>query len=331
MRVLYVSDRGEGGIKRHVQCLRSCLPPEVERYTIGEDEPFAGKNGHDVREWLQIRRVVKWFRPDIVHFHTPCFLMALYVRLFSKAKIVCSWHTPTNGNVGLGVKVFFAILGKNCYFLPVSGATWAGLKKWLPYAQGEVFFNPLKRVVSCQELGVSGVTTNPLTTNHFTVGMVGRNADQKDWPSFHRVEELVKAKMPSVKFLNAGENGMCDGRAAIREMDVFVMTSKHEQLPTTMLECFAEGTPICGFVPEGGTQEVLDFSKGPLKSVFVKERDCGKLAKMVAELLQSPERRQALVEDGRQILEGHFDAEENCHGQLMAVYQRLMGETRKMK
>ena len=29
----------------------------------------------------------------------------------------------------------------------------------------------------------------------FIVGMVGRNADVKDWPSFHKVEKLVKDKV----------------------------------------------------------------------------------------------------------------------------------------
>lgn len=78
MRVLFVSDRRDGGIKRHVRCLRSCLPPEVEHYTIGEDEPFSGKSGHDWRELAQICRAVRRFKPDIVHFHTPNLLMATY-------------------------------------------------------------------------------------------------------------------------------------------------------------------------------------------------------------------------------------------------------------
>lgn len=54
MRILFISDRQEGGIKRHMQCLRRCLPLEVEHYTIGEDESFAGKSGHDLREFVQI-------------------------------------------------------------------------------------------------------------------------------------------------------------------------------------------------------------------------------------------------------------------------------------
>jgi len=315
MKVLYISDRREGGIKRHVQCLRTCLPPEVSHYTIGEDEPFVGKSGHDVRAWFQIRRVVKTFNPDIVHFHTPNLLMALYVRLFSKVKRVCSWHTPTNRPVSRSQRLFFSVLGK-CYYLPVSGATWDGLKKWLPKAMGEVFFNPLK---------ISGQFEEKKSGSPRVVGMVGRAVDQKDWPGFHTVEKFVHGQMPEVRFLNAGEHELCDGRAAIRAMDVFVMTSKHEQLPTTMLECFAEKTAICGFIPVGGTQEVLDFSSGPLKSVFIKERDCRELADIVMRLLRDESLRQSLVEDGWQILTRHFDADKNVKGQLMSIYRKILG------
>ena len=82
MRILFVSDRRDGGIVSHVRCLQQCLPSEVETFTIGKggDEEFAGKCGHDLREFWQMRRVIKAFRPDIVHFHIPALLMVLYVR-----------------------------------------------------------------------------------------------------------------------------------------------------------------------------------------------------------------------------------------------------------
>lgn len=170
MRVLLISDRQDGGIKRHVQCLRNCLPTEVEHYTIGEDEPFAGKNGHDWREFVQICRVIRKFKPDIVHFHTPNFLMALGARVLG-CKFVCSWHTPTNHRMSIKTRVFFWLLGRKCYFLPVSSATWEGLKNWLPYAKGEVFYNPLKIDK------IQGVIMED--NGRFVIGLLGRFADQK--------------------------------------------------------------------------------------------------------------------------------------------------------
>ena len=248
----------------------------------------------------------------------------------------------------MGQRLFFRLLGEDCYYLPVSTPTWEGLRQWLPSAHGEVFFNSIN-LSTFQPFNLS--TFQPF---NLTVGMVGRNADQKDWPAFHRVEELVKGKVSrfqgfkvselqglnlprtnqsnnqtisnqtisSVDFLNAGEESTCDGREAIAKMDLFVMTSKHEELPTTVLECFALGTPVCGFIPVGGMSDILKFSTGPLREVFVAGRSCEKLADIVLDLLAHPEKRQALIEDGRRILENHFDAEKNCRGRLMEIYEK---------
>ena len=366
-----------GGIAAHVKCLTESLPPDVERYVIGigGDEEFAGRNGHDIREWFQIRRVIKTFKPDVVHFHIPNLVMALYLRVRTLKpsnpqtlklsnpqtlepsnpqtfSLVCSWHTPTNRKLGLGQRLFFWLLGKDCYYLPVSTPTWEGLKRCLPWAKGEVFFNSIRIEGSkVREFESSKVKPSNLRTfelSNFIVGMVGRNADVKDWPSFHRVEEIVRGKVREfeglrvrgfeglkveelksaeiaggVEFLNAGEKEVCNGREAIAKMDLFMMTSKHEQLPTTLLECFALGTPVCGFLPDGGTSDILGFSNGPVREAFIRERSCEKLADVVLDLMAHPEKRQALVDDGRQILLNHFDAEKNCRERLMRVYEGL--------
>ena len=57
-----------------------------------------------------------------------------------------------------------------------------------------------------------------------------------------------------------------------------------------------------------------------MREAFITERNCEKLADVVMDLLAHPEKRQAMVEDGRQILEEHFDAEKNVRGQLMRIY-----------
>lgn len=173
--------------------------------------------------------------------------------------------------------------------------------------------------------------------------MVGRNADQKDWPAFCAVAQLIKMDAPNsdlCDFIGVGvaeeeAKGFGDGakfvewkglqsngREWIGKMDLFVMTSKHEQLPTTALECFVMGTPICGFMPKGGICEILQFSKGPVRDAFIAERNCDKLSEIVMDLLAHPEKRQALIEDGWQIVQ-HFDAEKNVKGQLMRVYERV--------
>ena len=151
MRVLLISDRLDGGIKRHVQTLRACLPrEEVETYTIGEDEPFAGKNGHDIRELFQIRRVMHDFKPDIVHFHTAPFLILNYVKLCHllsfrcRPKLIYSCHTQTGYKPSLLSRILGLFDFCESYTLPVSQATWDGILKYNPKAKGEVFYNPIR-------------------------------------------------------------------------------------------------------------------------------------------------------------------------------------------
>lgn len=315
MKILYISDRRPGGIVNHVKCLTSCLPKEIGRYVIGfgGDEEFAGKNGHDIREFFQIRRVVKSFKPDVVHFNTIPLFMALYLKWVNRVSKVCAIHTPSAKCVAHDrATLNWAI--EPCYWLPVSKHNWDSFKSVYPRARGEVFFNPVRLSDFSSFVRVKNVA--PI------VGMVGRNAAQKDWPSFHKVESLVKVERPEVSFLNAGEVAPCDGRDAIAKMDVFMMTSLHEQLPTTVLECFALGVPICGFIPEGGMSDILALSNGALKTVFIAERKVEKLAQIVCQILDDADLRQRLVDDGRHIVETYFNAEKNVRGRLMEIYHQ---------
>lgn len=344
MRILYIGDRQMGGIRRHVQCLCAALPKEVLAYAIGEDEPFAGTSGHDVREWRQIRRVVREFRPNVIHFHIANFLMALYVRLFvpRTVKIFCTWHTPTTGSPSFGQRVFLRLLGSRCTFLPVSTPTAEGFRHWLPKAKVEVVYNPV-RIEAVKEKG-EGEWRND---SPFVVGMVGRAADQKDWPSFCSVADKLERRVgvgerrDKVRFWGVGvgedesksfgpsaekvewKGLQPNGREWIGKMDLFVMTSKHEELPTTLLECFAERTPVCGFLPCGGVSEILSFSNGSLREVFLSERNPARLVAVVQRLADDANARRRLVEDGWQIVTRHFDVAVVIR-RLLALYGKNM-------
>ena len=366
MRILYILPSGlMGGMERHVHCLAKSLQgaADCRVLIIGEEGPLGAamradgiavtalgcRNGHDLRIFPRLHRVMREFKPDIVHTQTLILFPSLYFKLFGrKTPYLLSIHMPTKRK-GVLAHLLWNWLGRRInYHLPVSSETWKMFRSVYPWAKGEVFFNPVRietslKVRKFESLKVNSQTLKPSNfqtfkpsnSPTFAVGMVGRNAEVKDWPSFHKVENLVKGRFEKfltcekcekcercgVEFLNAGEKEVCDGRAAIARMDLFVMTSKSEELPTVVLECFMLGTPICGFLPVGGIVDILQFSTGPVREAFIAERDCEKLADVVMDLLAHPEKRQALVEDGRQILEGHFDAEKNCKGQLMRVYE----------
>lgn len=335
MRILYISDRGKGGIKNHVKCLLECLKgvEGVESYCIGEDEPFAGKRGHDFAEWLQMRRVVKTFKPDVIHLHILPFWMCLYIKLFVRVPCFVSLHTPFDNKPPLRDRILHWLV-KTAYCLPVSSATWVGFQKWFKNVKGEVFFNPVLITDSiCR-------TPSPVANSFPVVGLVGRFADVKDWPSFANVAHKVALQSSNVSFWGVGvsqdeaKSNLGDlhkyvewkgfqpnGREWIGKMNLFVLTSKSEEMPTVVLEAFLMKTPICGFIPKGGMSDILSFSNGALKEVFIEERNSDKLAAIVLRLLGDDDLRRRVVEDGWQIVTNHFDAMKNCRGRLVEVYK----------
>lgn len=355
MRVLYVISTGIlGGIERHVQCLSRCLTEdrttgaEVKVLVLGEGGPiasalmadgidvvaFGAKSGHDLSLFLKFRRLMRGWRPDVVCPQMPMLVPMLYFNLFDRrTPLVRSIHTPTGRESRL-VGLVTGLLGRRYdRFLPVSGSTWKEYTAAHPWAsgRGEVFFNPLRLA-----------PPKPRTANSpLRVGMIGRIADQKDWGSFAAVAALGGAdfvaaggtREDAATLLGGNAPGLdavrwegrkSDGRAWIASLDLFVMTSKHEQLPTVILECFAEGTPVCGFIPEGGLSEILEFSEGPLRDVFIPRRDPAELSLIVRRLVGDVSLRAALAADGRRIAERHFDAEKNCRGRLMEIYREAI-------
>ena len=335
MKVLYIINTGlVGGLQRHVLCLMESLKGVAETAVVINAEiesqvvdmfansglkvyRLCGRSGHDWRIVGRFRKALQDFKPDIIHAHGLPVFCLLYLCLFNRrVSVLHSLHTPPR-KPSIGNWLIWKLLEcRVAYWLPVSSSTWARFQKWHNAVRGEVFFNPVR-------VEPQNTRTIRKEADGFVVGMVGRNTDQKDWPSFHRVEQLVKERMPGVTFLNAGEESVCDGRAAILSMDLFVMTSKHEQLPTTVLECFMLGTPICGFLPDGGTKDILEFSAGAVRNAFINGRECAELARLVEALILDVERRQNMVDDGWNILIKHFDAENNCQGHLMNIYRRF--------
>ncbi len=378
MRVLYLINAGiMGGRERHVMTLVKSLPKEIEycicavssgeateaMRQVGLDvRVLGGRSGHDLRVLPRFIRLLREYKPDVVHAHSAALLPYMAMRFFPKIAFVQSVHGPSISGVEWAARrksiawkmksILARILQrKPDYFLPVSQATWDEFKIVYPDAKGEVFFNalnlgalPAPRRSRGDRPTEDASQQNP-STRRRVVGMVGRMADQKDWPSFAKVADLLKARMPELEIWgvgaseewareNVGEDARYvkwfgtrqDARELIAQMDVFVMTSKHEQLPTTMLEAFAMHVPVVGFLPEGGTIEVLALAQGCEAALMDKERDCGRVADSVIRILSDTVLYADMVREGDRIVHEYFDMKKLCATQLLDVYRRLVGK-----
>lgn len=269
------------------------------------------------------------------------------LRGLRRLRVFSTIHTPSASQ---HVQFSRAVLNwavEPCYWLPVSGPNWNNFRTRYPKAKGEVFFNPVK-------IGVAGSRSRTAEgEKSFVVGMVGRNAAQKDWPAFCSVANELADELgrrvgewrDKVRFWGVGvgedeakafgsgaekvewKGLQPNGQEWTAKMGLFVMTSQHEEMPTVILEAFQVGTPVCGFIPRGGMSDVLALSNGALKEVFIEERDCVKLAQIVQRLTNDADLRRRVIEDGWQILTQHFDAEKNCRGRLMELYHLGKVET----
>lgn len=387
MKVLYITDGGPGGISSHVNCLAQCLKGIAEvkvciayrtdylkEMLDGSDIPYVlwkCTSGHDPRMVGQVIKTLLEFKPDIVHFHDIPFFAALCIKVWRMLqrlicrrvgfKVFTSIHLPSLIHPWFSRRLLnWAV--EPCFWLPVSGPNWQNFKTCYPKARGEVFFNPI-RIKKDERNNIvrsNDMNKHVLNNKNFVVGMVGRNADQKDWPLFcsvaHEVRQsidgdvgglmsgVLKREISScsgVIFWGIGvgkseserfgigadavewKGLQSNGRKWIATLDLFVMTSKHEELPTTVLECFLEKTPICGCVPEGGMIDILNLSSGALRDVFLRDRSSEKLANVVCRLARDADLRQRVVEDGWQILTKYFDAEKNVQGRLLSLYKNV--------
>jgi glycosyltransferase involved in cell wall biosynthesis len=83
---------------------------------------------------------------------------------------------------------------------------------------------------------------------------------------------------------------------------LYLMSSRLEGLPTTILEAYACGTPVIATDCPSGPSEMLAGGAG----VLVPVDDAGAMADAIGLLLQSPQRRQALADKGRRALQRYL-------------------------
>jgi glycosyltransferase involved in cell wall biosynthesis len=179
------------------------------------------------------------------------------------------------------------------------------------------------------------------------VGGVGRLARGKDWVSFLRVAGLLSKMRGDVRFEIVGGGPLrspleetarrlglagkvswrgfrADALELISHFDVFLLTSIYETGPITLLEAFALRVPVAGFIPRGGTREILGFCTKPA-GAFVEERSPELLARAVSELLDNPQQAAVKADEGYRVVREHFDMA-RIAVQVTRVYEEVLSD-----
>jgi glycosyltransferase involved in cell wall biosynthesis len=158
------------------------------------------------------------------------------------------------------------------------------------------------------------------------VGMIACFKPQKAPLDFVRIAQLVKAKIPQVKFIMIGDGELKPAMEAlirrlsltdtvkllgwrddipvmIRLMDVCVLTSLWEGLPRVILEAFVSGVPVVA-TPADGTREII---KNGLTGFLVGFHDLPAFAAQIIACLEYPEKNKTVTDSAVKLVTGSFN------------------------
>ena len=167
-----------------------------------------------------------------------------------------------------------------------------------------------------------------LSPNHLVVGNVGRLREEKGHSILLDSAVIVKAQKPNVKFVIIGSGGLWDSlhqkaeRLELSEtvifagprqdveslygiMDLFVLPSLWEGLPTVILESMASGVAVVATdIP--GTRELIQAGQ---TGWLAKPRDPVSLAACILEALNNPTKRATFAQIALQDVVPRFSME----------------------
>lgn len=196
----------------------------------------------------------------------------------------------------------------------VARAVWRGN---LPPAQAPRF-GTLARLVPVKDLdlflAVAAVVRVSLPG--VRIALIG------DGPQRERLAEIIRERGLEPWVTLSGE--VRPGREALRELDVFLLTSVSEGIPMSVLEAMAAGLPVVA-TRVGGMPEVVE--EGVTGYLVARDGEteaiAATLARRVTELLIDADLRRSLGEAGRHRVETRFSASAAA-GRLLAAYERCL-------
>jgi glycosyltransferase involved in cell wall biosynthesis len=318
----FVATLREGDVPVHL------VPMRREPHPVG-----------DLRALVALLRLARQY--DVIHAHSSKagFLARLAARMAGVPAVV---YTPNAfsflGNPGaLKSRVYFALERFAARFTDVliacSPSEAAAAERLLPRERIRVIPNAVDvgAFVPGARCPVPGTEESPSDrapgTGHRapTVGMVARMAPQKAPEIFVRAAARVVHSRPEVRFWVAGDGelraasealaerlGVADAiefmghrrdvPALLQASDLFVLTSRYEGLPFSVLEAMGCGLPVIATRAPGTVDVVEDGVTGILTPLDDPEAT----AAAIVTLLDDPARARALGEAGRRRVAERF-------------------------
>ena len=181
-----------------------------------------------------------------------------------------------------------------------------------------------------------------IAPEHLLIGTAGRFKPVKAYDHFLQAARIVADQLPNARFLIAGDGplrqeleelakhlGLADRvvftgyrndiLAILASLDLFVMSSRHEGIPVVLLEAMALSKPVV-VTAVGGMVEVIESEKSGL---LVEAGNPRELARACLRLLENPELRRRIAEEGARRVKTEFTRDQQCR-RVVALYEQLM-------
>lgn len=297
-----------------------------------------------LRNALALRKTLSKQKFDVIHVHETAPALVARIATFGKnIPIVMTFHGSAPERIPSAAKI-----GKYCADLVASPSRIsldALIANGVRANKTKVLRNGIK------PLRVATADTIATLRDRYLPDDIGqivfspsRLAPQKGIDIMIEVAKRVLEKLPNTQFVVAGGGGLTGvvndwAEAAgvgdnmhflgaidtvpehLQASDLFLLTSRWEALPISIVESFRAGLPVVA-TDCGGVSELVDDQVGRLCTV----EDVDGITEAVLTLLQSDElRQQKRVAAIARSEEKQFDVD-HAHEQILATYQAVMSD-----
>ena len=349
--VLDLAESRGPGIEMAIASLRShCLPEAASRM----DGAGVVYRGLGLTRWNPgIHRVRRWFRewrPDVVHSHLEVSnTVAVIASLFmgdTRPSLINHLHNDPHQKYSAGHRLAGRLLASHFDAHIVPSKTIAiAMEKAFGKRYRSMELIPYGINPAWLEKGPTPRTAALRGGAKHVIGTVGRLVAQKSTRSLLQAIPRLLAAEPSIRIIIVGDGplmpelkaegkrlgiekavnflGFSDDLASIYSaLDVFVLPSRYEGFPISLLEVMAMGTPVVATSVMGITDVVENGKNG----LLVPYDSPGDLGDAILRLLSDDTLRKALCENAREFVR-HGHTRDLMASRVESLYARLCSNT----
>jgi glycosyltransferase involved in cell wall biosynthesis len=268
-------------------------------------------------------RIFKELKPDVVHLHnqTPTIYASMAARMTGVASVISTRHNLAGPPYNVVAELKYAVAARSCdWVVGICDATVDNLRK--------IHSAPARKITRIYNGAVPlvrEIQTQLHSKSEFTLVYVGRLAAVKNHALLLNAFRAALSGLPSLRLWMVGdgtERKALEGLASelgiaaqvtfwgqqldvtpfFSAADAFIMSSRSEGLPISLLQAFSLGLPVI-VTSVGGMAEVVRLAKAGLA---VSPTDPAEMAAAILRLARSEAEMAEFSKNAKAAFDSHF-------------------------